>query len=488
MLKDLRSLGRESLVYGLSTVGARLLNFILLPFYTHYLSPSDYGVVAAAFSYIAFLNIVYHYGLDQAYMRHFKDRERAFPSACAALAATTLLLTALLCAFAPFWSEVSGLGAGNHRLVWYSAAILLLDTVTIVPFADLRMRHKALRFAGVRTASIVLNVGLNVLFLRYLGMGLESVFAANIISSALAALLLLPELSAAFGRPDRETLRGLLAFALPLLPAGLGSMAVQVLDRPIMLHLADTAAVGVYQANYRLGIFMMLVVTMFDQAWRPFFLERAGRPEAPALFARVLTWFVLGGLWLWLALSFFIGDLARLSVAGVNLIHPDYWRGLGIVPIVLGAYLLNGVYVNFLAPVIIAKRTGLILGVTLAGAAASVAGNFALIPALGMRGAAWAAFLSYLVMAALMYYRGRGLYPVPYEFFRLGRALAAAGVCALPGLLYPAAGWPGLLFRLALLAAFPLIAWRTGLLYPDEKEAILGRLRALRGAQKAPAA
>jgi len=482
MFKDLKALGKESLVYGLSTVGARLLNFILLPFYTHYLAPADYGVVAAVFSYIAFLNIVYHYGMDQAYMRHYADRERAFPSAFPLLARPSLPPAILLCAAAPFWAGVSGLGAENSRLVWYAAAILLLDTATIIPFADLRMRHRALRFAGVRTASIVINVALNVIFLRYMGLGLESVFLANVISSAAAALLLAPELKALGGRFDLPVLRQLLAFALPLLPAGLGSMAVQVLDRPIMLHLADKASVGVYQANYRLGIFMMLVVSMFDQAWRPFFIERSHRPDAAQVFARVLTWFCFGGLWLWLGLSFFIEDLARLRVAGVNLIHPDYWSGLGIVPLVLAAYLLNGIYVNFLAPVIIAKRTGVILSATLAGAAVSVAGNFALIPPFGMYGAAWAVFLSYLVMAVLVYFRGRAFFPVPYEFGRVAGALAAAAAFGAPVLLLS----PGLALKALVFLAFPAAVWRLGLLRPEEKEAVLRRLAALRGQKSAP--
>jgi O-antigen/teichoic acid export membrane protein len=478
MFKDLKALGKESLIYGLSTVGARLLNFILLPFYTHYLLPSEYGIVAAVFSYIAFLNIVYHYGMDQSYMRHYSDRTKAFPTAFAALAGTAALLTVVLCSAAPFWAGISGIGAENSRLVYYAAAILLLDTVTVIPFADLRMRHRPLRFAGVRTVSIVINVALNVAFLKYMGLGLESVFLANLISSAAAALLLAPELKAAWGRVDMPVLRQLLSFALPLLPAGLGSMAVQVLDRPIMLHLSDTASVGIYQANYRLGIFMMLVVSMFDQAWRPFFIERSRLPGSAPVFARVLSLFTIGGLWVWLGLSFFISDIARLSVSGVNLIHPAYWGGLGIVPLVLAAYLVNGVYVNFLAPVIIAKRTGIILGVTLAGAAVSIGGNFALIPAFGMYGAAWALLLSYIAMATLVYLRGRGLYQVPYEFGRLAGAVALTAACAAPVYLLSA----GPLLRLALLAAFPLGLWRLGLLLPEEKAAILRRLPRFQGA------
>ncbi|HBA60753.1 MAG TPA: hypothetical protein DCZ92_08030 [Elusimicrobia bacterium] len=477
MFKDLKALGKESLIYGLSTVGARLLNFILLPFYTHYLVPAEYGIVAAVFSYIAFLNIVYHYGMDQAYMRHYADREKALPASFICLAATTALLTLGLCAFAPFWAGASGLGAGNYRLVYYSAAILLLDTITIIPFADLRMAHRPLRFAGIRTLSIVVNVALNVYFLKFRGWGIESVFAANIISSAAAALLLVPEFSRVTLRVDLPVLRSLAAFALPLLPAGLGAMAVQVLDRPIMLRLSDTASVGVYQANYRLGIFMMLVVSMFDQAWRPFFIERSHRPDAPVVFARVLTYFTAGGLFLWLLLSFFIGDLARLRLAGINLIHPDYWGGLSIVPVVLAAYLLNGVYVNFLAPVIIAKRTAVIMSVTFAGAAVSIAGNFAFIPLFGMTGAAWTVLLSYAVMAALIYLRGRSFYPVPYEFPRLAGFCAVALACAAPVYVFSPQGPGGFALKLGCLAVFPAAAWFSGLVLPEEKEA-LGRFLA----------
>lgn len=472
MLKDIKSLGKESFIYGLSTVGARLLNFILLPFYTHYLVPAEYGIVAAVFSYIAVLNVVYHYGMDQAYMRHYSGREKALPTAFASLGATTAVLTLLLCAFAPFWADISGIGAVNARLIYYSAAILLLDTVTIVPFADLRMRHRPLRFAGIRTVSIAVNVALNVLFLKYMGLGLESVFLANVVSSGIAALLLIPEMRGCLRGADIPMLKELLAFALPLLPAGLGSMAVQVLDRPIMLRLADTASVGIYQANYRLGIFMMLVVSMFDQAWRPFFIERAHKQDAAPVFARVLTYFFMGGLWVWLGLAFFIPDIARFSVAGVNLIHPDYWSGLGIVPVVLAAYLLNGIYINFLAPVIIAKRTSLILGVTLAGAAVSIGGNLALIPAFGMHGAAWALLLSYLVMAVMIYRRGRGLFPVPYEFGRMAGALAAAAACAVPVFLLST----GPVLRALVVIAFPFALWRLNLLLPEEKDAFLRRL------------
>ncbi len=478
MFKDLKALGRESLVYGLSTVAARLLNFLLLPFYTHYLAPADYGVAAALFSYIAFFNILFQHGMDQAYMRHYGERDGSLAAAFYGVAGVSVLLAALICAAPAALSAAGGIGPGNGRLVVYSALIMLFDAASAPLFADLRMAHRALRYALLRVITVVLNVGLNLLLIVKLSRGVSGIFEANVASSALALLLvLLPALPRLRARFTADLYRRMLAFALPLVPAGLGSMAVQVIDRPILLHLTDEAVVGVYQANYRLGIFMMLIVSMFDQAWRPFFIERSSRPEAPALFARALTFFVIGSSWLTLGLCYFIPDLVRFPVFGRPLIHPAYWGGLGLVPVVLWSYVFNGLYINFLAPVIIAKRTGRVMGATLLGAAVNVAANFLLIPAYGMLGAAWATFAAYSSMAFFMYYAGRSLYRVPYEWGRVWAAVGAGGLLTC-GLLVSDRLSPGawLAARLAaLLVVFPALAW--ALFDRAEKDGLLSLLR-----------
>ncbi len=458
------------MIYGSSTVGARLLNFLLMPFYTHYLLPAEYGVVATVFSYIAFLNIVYQYGMDQAYMRHYGDRERAFSAAYSSVLVTCGFFSLALAAAPGFWAELAGIGAARYRLVLYSAVILFLDGINVLPFADLRMGHRPVYFAGVRLCSIALNVALNIVLISRFRMGIEAVFAANVISSLFSVAAVPKRFSF---RLDREMLGKLFDYALPLLPAGLGAMAVQVIDRPILLRLAGESAVGVYQANYRLGIFMVLLVSMFDQAWRPFFLERAGRPDSGRIFARVLTYFVAGAVWVGLALSFFIPDLAAMRIAGRTLIHPDYWPGLRIVPVVLFAYLVNGVYVNLLAPVIIAKRTKVIMIAALCGAAVSVAANFALIPSLGIAGPPWAAFAAYCAMSLVAYFYGRSCFPVPYEFGRLAKAAGAALLLSAPAL----AGWfdgglPWSLYRLSVLAAYPLLLLASGFFLPEERSAL----------------
>ena len=474
MFKDLKALGKESLIYGLSTVAARLLNFLLLPFYTHYLTPADYGVSAALFSYIAFFNILFQHGMDQAYMRYYGEREKSLPAAFYGVAAVSLLLAAGLCAAPSALAGISGIGAENGRLISYSALILLFDALSTPLFADLRMSHKAFHYAMLRVITVVVNVGLNLFLIMRLGRGVHGIFEANIGSSALAlGLVMLPVLRALKPRFSRELYDRMLSFALPLVPAGLGSMAVQVIDRPILLHLTDQTTVGIYQANYRLGIFMMLIVSMFDQAWRPFFIVRSGRPDAPQLFARVLTLFTIGASWLTLALSLFIADAVKFPIFGKPIIHPAYWGGLGLVPVVLWAYVFNGLYINFLAPVIIARRTSYIMGATLLGAVFNVVANFMLIPHYGMLGAAWATFGAYACMAFFMHLSGRGFYAVPYEW---GRVLSAIGVGALLtcGVMFKADFGTGawLAVRLlAVFAVFPAFSW--SLLTAGEKNGIL---------------
>lgn len=466
MLKDLRLLGKESLVYGLSTVVARLLNFLLLPFYTHYLSPDEYGAVSTAYSYIAFLNILFLLGLDQAYLRFAAGADDArseatFSTAFWATALWSGAVAAVLAAAAGPLASWGGLSAGGASIVRCAAAIILLDALAAPAFADLRLRHRAWAYAGIKSFNIVLSVALNIAFVGGLRLGVRGVFLAGVVTSAATLALLAPVFAQRLRRRFEGPLaQALLRFGLPLVPAGLGAMVVQVADRPILLHLTDGATVGVYQANYRLGIFMMLVVSMFDQAWRPFYLERAGKPEAPALMARVLTLFVAGASWLALGLSFFLPDLVRFEMAGRTLIHPSYWEGLPIVPVVLFAYVVHGAYVNFLAPVTVAKKTEAIAAVTLVGATVNVLANFLLIPRWNMAGAAWATFLAYAVMAWQMHWFGRQSWPVPYEWGTVAATLAP--VLAAGGLAWFLSGrldggtW--FLARTALLLAVP-VCW-----------------------------
>ena len=442
MLDKIKSLGADTAVYGVSTIIGRFLNFLLVPLYTNVLTTSQYGIVATVYSYIAFMNIIYIYGMESAYFKYASTKEigsdkQIFSTPFFSILATSLILSTFIFLNSIKLSALVEVPLQYEDTVKYSAIILLLDSLTIIPFAALRLQRKVKKFATIKLVNIVINVSANVILLLKYHAGVEGIFISGVIASAITLVLLIPEIlgkiTLAFGdKISRHNIlplySALLKFGLPYIPAGLAAMMVQVIDRPILLAMTNESTVGIYQANYRLGIFMMLVVSMYDYAWRPFFLTHANDSDAKQLFAKILTYFTLLSSVLILLISLYIGDLVRFRVFGRFVINPAYWSGLGIVPIVLIGYLFNGIFVNLMAGIYIEKKTGHLPYITGIGAAINILTNILLIPVLGMFGAAWATLFAYAGMALAIFVVSQKYYPVKYELgrlFKIGIAITA---------------------------------------------------------------
>ncbi len=467
MFRELRGLARETAVYGLSTVLGRMLSFLLTPMYSHLLEPTDNGAMQALYAYIAFLTVIYGLGLDTAYLRlgrrDGKADESAFGSAYLTVAGTAFAASAVIHLAAAPLANAVGLPAEMAVLVRYGAWILAADAAMLLPYAELRGSHRAGAYAGIKLVGIAMNLVLAFVFVRHMHLGLRGVFLANLVASLSSLAMLAPVIAARFGAPDRARLKDMLSFGVPLIIAGVGSMVVQVADRPFLAKAAGLAEAGIYGTCYKLGIGMMLLVGMFDQAWKPFILERADRPDAGAIIARVLTYFGALAAWAFLAIVFFIGPLVTTPLFhGKSLIHPSFWGGLPVVPVVTLAYVFNGLYFVMLAPLMLDKRTGAVSAATWTGALVNIVLNWTLIPRLGMMGAAWATLAAYAAMAFAVWALGRSSRPVPYEAKRL---LILAGWTA--ALWWPASG-VGLPARLVLLAAYPVGLLLTGFLGADE--------------------
>jgi O-antigen/teichoic acid export membrane protein len=472
MVSQIWRLGKETAIYGISTILGRFLNFLLVPFYTNVLHPGEYGIVAYVYSIIAFLNVVYGYGMESAYFKYSSTGEigtpkENFATPFISLLVTSALISGIIAAASTPLSDVLRLPQDGSTIVLYAAGILFLDALALIPFAALRMQGKAWQFASLKFLNIAVNVSCNLFFLLVLHKGVEGVFLSGLIASAFTLVTLGPIIARNVGGFSRPLVRALLAFGLPYVPAGLAAMVIQVVDRPVLRALTDDATVRIYQANYRLGIFMMLIVSMFDYAWRPFFLSHASDPGAKKLFARVLTYFVAAATFLFLALSFFMPDLVHIRIFGRAIIHPEYWSGLTIVPVVLLAYLFLGMYNNFVAGVYIEKKTGSLPGITFAGAAVNIAANFLLIPVMGMMGAAVATLLAYIVMALVMYLSVRRYYPVPYEWDRIGW-IAIIATALFAGSWIVNAGEYRLLLNGILLALYCGLLFVLGVFSPGE--------------------
>ncbi len=462
MIDKIKSLGADTAVYGVSTIIGRFLNFLLVPFYTNVLTTSQYGIVATVYSYIAFMNIIYIYGMESAYFKYASTKEigndkQIFSTPFFSILLTSLIFSGLIILNSSHLSSLIEVPTQFQDTIKYSAIILLLDSLSIIPFAALRLQRKVKTFAMIKLVNIIVNVAANVILLLKYHAGVEGIFISGVIASTVTLALLLPEI---FSKLSFDFIRklysALLRFGLPYVPAGLAAMMVQVIDRPILLAMTNESTVGIYQANYRLGIFMMLVVSMYDYAWRPFFLTHANDPDAKQLFSKILTYFTLFSSILILLVSLYVDDVVKFKIFGRFIINPAYWSGLGIVPIVLLGYLFNGIFVNLMAGIYIEKKTSHLPYITGIGAAINVLVNLLLIPKFGMFGAAWATFFAYAGMALAIYIVSQKYYPVKYELGQLLKIGIALSV-VIVGSSYRQdffAAVPAQLFKIVAFASF----------------------------------
>lgn len=434
MRSKLKQLTKDTLVYGISTIVGRFINFLLMPIYTHFFIPAHYGIVTNIYALFALLNIVFMFGMDSAYLKFAGTGEKEQHSVIFSTAFTPLfMMDIVLCFFfvigKNMFAQVLGIPPEYSYLFYYTAAILFLDAVTQLPYITLRLEKKPLRFSSIRLGNILINITLNIIFIVFMKKGIESVFISNLVASIFSLVMLLPNIIKLFKfKIDKELLRRLLKFGLPYLPAGIASMFMQVIDRPIVEKLTNLNTLGIYQANYRLGIFMMLYVSMFQYAWQPFFLENSKDENAKGIFSSVFTYFTAIGCVILVFLSLFINDFAMHRFWGFSIIGKAYWSGLNIVPIVLLAYLFNGFYVNFAAGLFIKEKSGVFPIIMTIGAASNVLANFLLIPKYNITGAAFATLISYALMAIGFYFVSNKIYPMQYEGKKLLGLLFAVGI------------------------------------------------------------
>lgn len=439
MLNRLKSLASDTAIYGVLTIVGRFLTFMLTPLYTNFLTKEEVGDVNYIFTLLAFINIVYSFGMESAFFRFFgkndrKTGEKVFTHAFLSMAfisgACSLFVFVYADEIAPYVSDLSY----APTLVRLAAIIPFLDALLLVPQGLLRMTRRAKRFTVIRLIIIFVAVALNAYFLVGLGWNAAAPFAAQTIASLVGLLIFLPEIFSYMKiKFDNSLFADMLRFGLPTLPANLASMILQVADRPILKGLTDAATLGEYQVNYKLGIPMMLFVSLFEYAWKPFYLNRFKDLDAKRVFSRVFTYFTIACAGVFLAAGLFIEFVVRAPFVGGKFINPAYWSGLDIIPIVLAAYYFNGCFNNFACGFHIEKKTQYLPGAVGVAAAVNLAMNFALIPEIGYRGAAWATLGAYFVSAAVLYIASRRVYPIAYEWKRVFIAIFATVAAFVAG-------------------------------------------------------
>ncbi|MBI4695803.1 MAG: polysaccharide biosynthesis protein [Gammaproteobacteria bacterium] len=445
-MNPLRKLAGETAIYGLSTIVGRLLNYVLVPFFTYVFGqPADLGLNTEFYAYISFLGVIFTYGMEAALFRFGTtedDPARVYATAQRAVLVSTLALAVPVMVWAGPIAGALRHGGHPEYVVW-SMLIVALDALTALPFARLRAAHRAWRFASLKLANIAVNLAINFFLIGWCKwhyehapeslwaqfydprIGIAYAFIANAVASGVTLLLLAPEFRGLGAGFDATLLKRMLRYALPLLVVGLAGMVNETLDRILLKYLLpeETAltAVGIYGACYKISIIMSLFIQAFRYAAEPFFYAHAASERAPETYAFVMKAFVV------CCAGIYLGTLVNMAWIQY-LVGPNYRAGLGVVPILLLANLCLGVYYNLSIWYKLTDRTGAGALITLFGAAVTLALNWLLIPRLGYLGSAWATLACYALMAAVSYRAGQRHYPVPYES---GRLLVYVGAAIL---------------------------------------------------------
>ena len=453
----IKQLAGETAIYGLSTVLARLLNFLFVPLYTRMLSTAQYGTVTEFMAFIAILQVVLSMGLETGCFRFANKHDQ--PKQVFSSALTTVLMASLLflggcILFAQ--PLASGLGYGGYQqcIIWFGA-ILAIDNFTSILFARLRFEHKAVTFAVLKTIKIIGELSFNLLLFFGLPAWLQAhpdsflhgwispvpdfdyVLVAIFLSCVLSLLLFIPQLcKKGVFRFYPALWKKMMFYALPLMLAGLPGILNDFSDRILFRFLIPDSLVwqselGIFQAGVKLAVLMMLFIQMFRYAAEPFFFARAKEQQSKELYAKVFNYFTA------LSVLVFLGVLLYIDVIGL-ILGRDFRAGISVLPIMLFAYMLLGMSFNVSIWYKLTEKTSMALYITCAGLLVTLVVNLLFMPRFGYTAAAWAHLFSYAVILGLNILLGQKYYPVPYRWKRVGLYLGVGLLIWTISLVLPA--------------------------------------------------
>jgi len=474
ILGQIKNLTKHSAIYSISTVIQRAEGFILLPILTdtsYLATKGEYGDYTLIYTFIAFMNVFYLYGIDAAFLRYYflgrQTKEDIYRSAIQILLSTSLISSAIIYLLADPLSVL--IFNENHYsfFVKIAAAILFVDTLCSIPYLILRAEEKSVLFTVIRLGRFFLELMLDIFFVVFLKTGVKGILYANLIAAIVNLLVLIPsQLSYVHGHFSFPAARELLRFGLPMIPNGIAYLVVEISDRYLMLHLLDKEKVGEYSANYKFGTLMLLIVTAFRTAWQPFFLKVANQPDAKTIYSRVMTYYVLGASVIVLVGGLFIEYLVKIPItAQTTVLGKAYWGGVRIIPIILLSYMLYGVYVNLMVGIYIQKKSEWMALFTGLAAAVNIGANFYLMPHYGLMGAACATLLAYGVMVFSIFIANQMIYKVAYEYKRLFIIVIYLFVAFILYYLVPI----GFVVRLLIIVVLPLVLFLFNFFSAEEK-------------------
>ena len=461
-MAGIKTLAKETAVYGLSSIIGRFLNWCLVPLYVYLFPTEEYGIVSYLYSFTAVALVILNYGMETGFFRFANkeaDPERVYTTSLISVGTTSALFVILLSLLLHPVADAMLLPR-HAGYVWMLGFTVAIDAFSNLPFAWLRFKKKAIRFAGIKLLNVALNIALNLIFLLacpalmksapgivswfYEPLGGEAfgigwIFLANVISSVVVLLCLLPELTGRLYSFDGPLLRRMLSYSWPLLILGVAGILSQNMGQIIIPYLfkgqeeAARSMVGIYGANIKIAIVMVMFTQAFRYAYEPFiFAQAKGEGESKKqAYCDAMKFFVIFGLFIFLGVMYFLPVLKHF-------VAPAYWSGLRVVPIMMAAELCFGIFFNLSLWYKLTDRTQWGMYMSLICFVLMLGLNVWFVTAIGIPdgylGSAWAALGSYFAVMVISYFVGRHYYPLPYQVGRLALYTLLAAVLYAGGI------------------------------------------------------
>lgn len=431
-MAGLKSLAKETAIYGASSIVGRFLNYLLVPLYTIALPASSggYGVLTNIYAWVALILVLLTCGMETGFFRFAnKGEDEPMRVYSTTLLSVSIGSLAFLALGLLFLDPIAGLlGYGEHP--WYIGMMMIvvaMDAIQSIPFAYLRYKKRPIKFAALKLLFIFLNIVLNLFYYGILkGTDVGCAFLFNLICTSVVMLCMISELRGFTYVLDRELLKRMLRYSLPLVILGVAGILNQVADKIIFPFVYPDAA----EANIQLGIYgaaskIAMIMAMFTQAFRfayePFVFGKSKEKDSREMYAKAMKYFIIFTLLAFLIVMFYM-ELLR------HIIERSYWDGLRVVPIVMAAEIFMGIYFNlsFWYKLIDETRWGAYFSLT--GCTILILMNIFLIPKYGYIACAWAGFTGYGVAMLLSYFVGQKKYPIQYDLKAIGMYVLLAAV------------------------------------------------------------
>ena len=431
----LKSLAKETAIYGVSSIVGRFLNYLLVPVYTIALPASSggYGVVTNIYAWVALMLVLLTCGMETGFFRFANkgqdDPMRVYSTTLLSVSIGSVVFVVLGLLFL---EPIAGwLEYGEHP--WYIGMMMIvvaMDAIQSIPFAYLRYKKRPIKFAALKLLFIFLNIALNLFYYVVLkGNDVGYAFLFNLVCTSVVMLCMIPELRGFTYVLDRELLKRMLRYSLPLVILGVAGILNQVADKIIFPFVYPdeaeaTVQLGIYGAASKIAMIMAMFTQAFRFAYEPFVFGKSKEKDSREMYAQAMKFFIIFALLAFLAVMFYL-DILR------HIIGRDYWDGLRVVPIVMAAEIFMGIYFNlsFWYKLIDETRWGAYFSLT--GCTILILMNIFLIPKYGYIACAWAGFTGYGVAMLLSYFVGQKKYPIQYDLKAIGMYVLLAAVLYL---------------------------------------------------------